>query len=44
MKTGAVYQFGPYSQDAEARILTRQGAPVAIKGPVPKIPDDSKKK
>jgi Tol biopolymer transport system component/DNA-binding winged helix-turn-helix (wHTH) protein len=30
MKTGATYEFGPYRQDAAARTLTRQGAPVAI--------------
>src|SRR5579862_340782 len=30
MKTGAVYEFGPYLQDAAARTLNRQGAPVAI--------------
>ncbi len=30
MKTGGIYEFGPYRQDAGARSLTRHGAPVAI--------------
>ncbi len=30
MKRGSVYEFGPYRQDTAARILTRQGTPVAI--------------
>ena len=30
MKLGCMYEFGPYRQDTVARLLTRQGAPVAI--------------